>query len=147
MVDTPLQLEPAGERRLDDVERLLAANGLPSADVRSGPGQFYVASTGNEVVGTGGLELYGTAGLLRSVAVRESKQGDGVGTAICDGLENEARAEGVTELYLLTTTAADFFADRGYEAVERANAPPAIRGTTQFEDRCPATAVCMRTGL
>jgi amino-acid N-acetyltransferase len=145
MVD--LRLEPAGERRLDDIERLLAANGLPSADVRSGSAQFYVAAAGGGVVGTGGLELYGDAGLLRSVAVREAAQRSGVGTAVCDELEERARAEGTTELYLLTTTAADFFADRGYGAVERSEAPPDIRETTQFEDLCPATAVCMRTRL
>jgi amino-acid N-acetyltransferase len=147
MADASLQLEPAGQSRLDDVERLLAANDLPSADVRSGPAQFYVAAAGGDVVGAGGLELYDDAGLLRSVAVRESEQGNGVGTAISEGLEKRARAEGVAVLYLLTTTAAEFFAARGYEAVDRSEAPPAIRETTQFEDLCPATAVCMRTRL
>ncbi|WP_159903097.1 arsenic resistance N-acetyltransferase ArsN2 [Salinirussus salinus] len=142
-----LRLEPAGERQLDDVERLLAANGLPSADVRSGSAQFYVAAAGGGVVGTGGLELYGDAGLLRSVAVRESERESGIGTAICDGLEEIARAEGVEALYLLTTTAAGFFADRGYEETERSDTPPDIRETRQFEDLCPATAVCMRTRL
>ena len=147
MVDTSLQVEPAGERRLGDVERLLAENGLPSDDVGSGPAQLYVASTGGDVVGTGGLELYGDAGLLRSVTVREAERGTGVGTAICEGLEETARADGVAALYLLTTTVAGFFAARGYEETERSEAPPSIRETTQFEDVCPATAVCMRTVL
>jgi len=147
MVDTPLQLEPAGRRRLDDVERLLAANDLPAEDVRSGPGQFYVATAAGDVVGVGGLELYGDAGLLRSVAVRETEQGSGIGTAVCEALEERARDEGAETLYLLTTSAADFFADRGYGEVERSEAPPPIRETTQFEDLCPATAVCVRTRL
>jgi len=147
MVDTPLQVEPAGEDRLDDVERLLAASDLPAEDVRSGPGRFYVAAAGSDVAGVGGLELYDTAGLLRSVAVRESERGEGVGTAICEALEETARDEGVWTLYLLTTTAPGFFAARGYEEVERSEAPPALRETTQFEELCPATAVCMRTGL
>jgi amino-acid N-acetyltransferase len=147
MVDVPLRLEPAGEDRLDDVERLLATTGLPSEGVRSGAAQFYVAAAGDEVVGVGGLELYGDAGLLRSVAVRDSARGAGVGTAVCDELEETARAEGTTELYLLTTSAADFFADRGYEKIERVDAPRAIRETTQFDGRCPAAAVCMRTRL
>ena len=93
------------------------------------------------------LEPAGDAGLLRSVAVRDSARGAGVGTAVCDELEERARAEGTTELYLLTTSAADFFADRGYEKIERVDAPRAIRETTQFDDRCPAAAVCMRTRL
>jgi amino-acid N-acetyltransferase len=147
MVDTSLHLEPAGEGRLDDVERLLAASGLPTDDVRSGAAQFYIVTAGGDVVGVGGLEPYGAAGLLRSVAVREPARGSGVGTAICEELEDRARAEGVEVLYLLTTTAAGFFADRGYEEVERTTAPAAIRETTQFEDLCPATAACMRKGL
>jgi amino-acid N-acetyltransferase len=83
----------------------------------------------------------------RSVAVYESEREGGVGTAICDGLEGIARAEGVEALYLLTTTATSFFADRGYEEIERSDTPPDIRRTTQFEKPYPATAVCMRTRL
>lgn len=147
MVDAALQVEPAGESRLDDVERLLAESGFPADDVRSGPAEFYVASAGDGVVGAGGLELYGDAGLLRSVAVREAERGSGIGTTICEQLEETARTEGVEVLYLLTTTAADFFAARGYEEVERAGAPPTIQETAQFEELCPATAVCMRTRL
>lgn len=147
MVDAPLQLEPVGERRLGEVERLLEANGLPADGVRSGPGQFYVAAAGGDVVGTGGLELYGDAGLLRSVAVRESVQGFGVGSTVCEGLEETARGAGVEALYLLTTTARGFFAARGYEELAQSDAPPSIRETAQFEELCPATAVCMRTRL
>ncbi len=75
-----LQFERAGEDRTHTVEHILTEHDLPSADVRSGPGRFYVASARGGVVG-------------------------------------------------------------------RSDAPPAIRETTQFDELCPATAICMRTRL
>jgi amino-acid N-acetyltransferase len=53
----------------------------------------------------------------------------------------------VETLYLLTTTAAAFFARHGYETVERDTVPARIRGTTEFDDLCPDSAVCMRKRL
>ncbi|MFC6823854.1 arsenic resistance N-acetyltransferase ArsN2 [Halopelagius fulvigenes] len=132
---------------LSYVETLLEANGLPSRDVRSKPDCFYVGYADGDALGVGGVETYENSGLLRSVAVEESARGEGYGTALCDALEAEARDAGVGTLYLLTTTAAVFFAGRGYEELERADAPAEIRRTTEFEELCPASAVCMRKSL
>ena len=147
MSGATLTLRRADERELDYVESLLDANELPSADVRTSPARFYVGYAGDERVGIGGLESYGTDGLLRSVVVERSARGNGFGTALCDALERRIRADGVQTLYLLTTTAADFFADRGYATLERADVPAAIRETDQFDELCPASATCMRKQL
>lgn len=132
---------------LDRVEALLDANDLPFRDVRAKPECFHVARSGGRVVGVGGVEVYGADGLVRSVVVEESHRGRGYGTALCDALESQARDEGVETLYLLTTTAAEYFERRGYEAVPREAAPSSVRGTTEFSDLCPDSATCMRTGL
>ena len=58
-----------------------------------------------------------------------------------------AAEKGVATLYLLTTTAADFFGRRGYEAVPRSAAPAAIAATPQFRDLCPASSVLMRKAI
>jgi amino-acid N-acetyltransferase len=139
-------------RRVDDdairyVEDLLSANDLPAADVRAKPDCFYVGYDGDAPVCAGGVERYGADGLLRSVVVEQSARGRGIGTALCDELEARAAADGVETLYLLTTTATDFFAGRGYVEVAREDAPPAIRGTTEFAELCPDTATCMRRAL
>ncbi|WP_440772136.1 arsenic resistance N-acetyltransferase ArsN2 [Natronorubrum sp. DTA28] len=147
MSGATLTLRRADERELAYVESLLDANGLPSADVRTAPAQFYVGYAGDERVGIGGLESDGTDGLLRSVVVEQSARGNGFGTALCDALERRARADGVETLYLLTTTAADFFSDLGYAELERADAPAPIRATTEFDELCPASATCMRKQL
>ena len=140
-----LVLRPAED--LAYVERLLDANGLPSDDVRARPDCFSVAVAGGERVGVGGVEQYGTAGLLRSLVVAEPARGRGYGTALCDALEARARNDGIETLYLLTTTAADFFAARGYVEIERSDAAEAIRSTAEFADLCPASATPMRTDL
>ncbi|MFC4437136.1 MULTISPECIES: arsenic resistance N-acetyltransferase ArsN2 [Natrialbaceae] len=148
MSGSPLTLQRADDTALSYVETLLEENGLPSADVRTKPERFYVGYDGDDDrVGIGGVEIYGTDGLLRSVVVERSERGKGFGATMCDALEAEARAGGVETLYLLTTTAPEFFATHGYAAIKRTDAPAAIRQTTEFEELCPATAACMKKSL
>jgi amino-acid N-acetyltransferase len=147
MNDGPLALDPAAGDSLAYVEALLDENELPSRDVRSKPDAFYVARRGGERVGVGGVEVHGTDGLLRSVVVERSARGRGYGTALCDALEAAAAAQGVGTLYLLTTTAAPFFAARGYAEIPRTEAPAAVRETTEFAELCPRSATCLRKVL
>lgn len=142
-----LTLERADGDSLAYVETLLERNDLPSRDVRTKPDAFYVGYDGDERIGIGGFERRGTHGLLRSVVVDRSKRGAGYGTALCDALEAEAASDGLDALYLLTTTASGFFADRGYEEIRRSEAPTAVRETTEFDELCPTTATCMRKHL
>lgn len=141
--DRTVLLTEADAADLDRVEALLAANGLPTSDLRSGSGRFYLARDGDAVVGAGGVERDGSDALLRSVVIEESSRGEGYGTALCTALEERARREGVETLYLLTTTAAGFFERLGYEAVDRESVPSAIRSTTEFADLCPSSATCL----
>jgi len=147
MTDSTLVLRRADNEDLAYAETLLRNNDLPAADVRSKPDCFYVGRRGGERVGVAGLERRSSDALVRSVVVEASSRDRGVGTAIYDALEAEAAASGVETLYLLTTTAAGFFEDRGFEAIERSEAPPAIRGTDEFEALCPASATCLRKRL
>jgi len=129
------------------VETLLDENGLPSDDIRSERGRFYVGHADDSRVGVGGLETYGTDGLLRSVVVERSTRGSNYGTALCEALESKAKADGVERLYLLTTTATEFFGNRGYAEIERTAAPEAVRETAEFDELCSATATCMKKRL
>lgn len=147
MVEDVPAIEPATPTDLDRVERLLAANDLPTADVREAGPRFVIARVDGETVGVGGLERHGDAGLLRSVAVGDSYRGQGYGAAVCADLEARARQAGVSTLYLLTTTAADYFRQRGYEPVVRSTVPERLRATRQFTDLCPDSATCMRKPL
>lgn len=147
MVTPTLTLRAADETTIAYVESLLEANDLPAADVREKPTCFCVGYNDGERVGVCGLERYGSDGLLRSLVVEESARGNGVGTALCAELEEMARTNGVETVYLLTTTAAEFFDTRGYTAVDRSEPPASIQQTSEFADLCPETAVCMRKSV
>ncbi|MWV65287.1 GNAT family N-acetyltransferase [Halorubrum sp. JWXQ-INN 858] len=148
MVDPTVTLRPAETAgRIGTVERLLRDNGLPTDDVRSKPEAFSLAVHDGETIGVGGVETFGSVGLLRSVVVADGVRGRGYGTAVCDALETAARDAGVVDCFLLTTTATAFFEGRGYGRVARAAVPDAIRETAQFADYCPASATVMHKRL
>lgn len=147
MPTTPPTVREASDDAFDRIESLLTANDLPSRDVRTGPGFFFVAYADTAIVAAGGVETYGSHGLVRSLVVAEPYRGSGYGTAVYAALEDHALSNGVDELYLLTTTASGFFADRGYRTLDREQAPTAIRETPQFTDLCPASATCMAKRL
>ena len=147
MSSESLTLRQATEDRLSYVRTLLDRNDLPTQDVEAKSDSLYVAFVADEPVGVGGIESHGTDGLLRSVVVERDVRDDGVGTALCDALEERATSDRVERLYLLTTTASDFFDDRGYVEVERAEVPATIRQTTEFDELCPSTATVMWKAL
>ncbi|MFC7071421.1 GNAT family N-acetyltransferase [Halobaculum lipolyticum] len=158
--------EAADAADVATVERLLAAADLPTDDVRAGAARFVLATpaagsaaadaadaapgstpqTDPDAVAVGGLEAVGDAALLRSVAVSPGRRGEGVGSAMVAELERRAAADGVAVLVLLTTDAAGFFAAHGYERIDRAEIPAALRSTPQVASLCPdsATVLCKR---
>jgi amino-acid N-acetyltransferase len=151
-----VELRPAKSSDREDVEELLAENDLPTADLDSAYSSLFVCeSAAGERVGVGGLEVGGEgerqikhdAGLLRSVAVEESVRGAGYGTAICKALLDRAREGNLDAVFLLTTTAEEFFADLGFERVQRSRVPDSIRASAEFSDLCPASATCMKRDL
>lgn len=99
------------------------------------------------LAGAVGLERYGEAALLRSLVVAEAARGKGLGGHLVAALEQSARERGTRELWLLTNDANDFFAARGFEIRDRADAPHAIRGSAEFSSICPASAILMSKTL
>ena len=106
---------------LEDVLALLQASALPADGVADHLSDFLVArDSGNQIVGCAAVEHYGALGLLRSVAVDARLQGTGLGSQLVTTALHEARAKGMTQVVLLTTTARDFFARRfGFEETTR----------------------------
>jgi amino-acid N-acetyltransferase len=90
-----------------------------------------------------GLELHGDVALLRSLVVEPAHRGSGDGVALVAAAEEHARHHGVRQIYLLTTTAAPFFARLGWRDADRDGAPDAIRRTREFSGLCPSTASFM----
>ena len=95
------------------------------------------------VIGLAGLEVTGSAALLRSVAVSPAWRGKGLGEHLVSRREGTARSAGSSTVYLLTTTAADYFRRLGYLDIPRDKVPPAVSGHAQFRSLCPASAKCL----
>lgn len=142
-----LTLCRADEDDLEYVETLLSRNGLPSRDVGSGSGRFFLGLVDDDPIGVIGLEHYGSDGLLRSLVVERAARGNGYGKELCVQLEERALRDGIDRLFLLTTTAAPFFSDLGYVELDREKAPEPIQETSQFTELCPDTATCLVKGL
>jgi amino-acid N-acetyltransferase len=94
-------------------------------------------------VGFGGLELFGSDALLRSLVTLPPVRQVGMGAAMVAMLETEARALKCRLVYLLTTSEMKFFERLGYAACARSAVPEAVRASRQFTALCPATATSM----
>ena len=143
-VRSDIQIRRARPADLPDVRRLLADMQLPLEGVPENLLHFYVALDGNRTTGVAGLELAdGDAALLRSVAVDDQYRGLGLGTRLVDKAIADAQAEGCNALYLLTTTAVEYFAPRGFVIVKRCAVPGPLRETAEFRGACPDSATIM----
>lgn len=94
-------------------------------------------------MGVVGLDIDGDVALLRSLAVEPAARNRGIGDRLLQEAESLAHANAVRKLYLLTTTAQDYFSIRGYCAVDRATAPAGIQQTPQFRTLCPSSSILM----
>jgi amino-acid N-acetyltransferase len=127
---------------------LLAAAKLPTEDLTEGHcDHFFFAGASNAPEGLVGLEIFGDVALLRSLVVSESLRRVGAGSKLLAHAEQYARSKGVRHLYLLTTTAEDYFSKRGFSRAHREAAPAAIRATREFAGICPASSAFMTKPL
>ena len=142
-----LRLRQAGPADWPAIEALLQANGLPLAGAREHLSTFVVAEAGGEVIGCAGAEIHGDIALLRSVAVAPGLQRQGIGRQLLALLIGEARRRSFNALYLLTTTAAAYFARWGFQPADRSAAPRALQQSAEFQGACPASADFMVLAL
>lgn len=141
-------IRPAEREDLTAVSGLLAAAKLPTDGLHEQFGPAYaIALDGDRVVGAEGIERYGAAGLLRSAVVHPDWRGRGIGDDLTRDRLAWAKREGLAEVWLLTTTAADYFPRFGFEVANRADAPAALQASIEFKEACPASAVAMRLPL
>lgn len=134
----------ARPEEFDTVCALLAQCGLPADDLAAAHvDDFVVAAEAGRIVGSAAVQRFGDDGLLRSVAVAASWRGQGLGAALVEAVEQRARSQGLRALWLLTTTAADYFAVHGWRQVSRESAPAPVRASSQFAVTCPSSAACM----
>jgi amino-acid N-acetyltransferase len=133
---------------LEKLQKFLQLNKLPHKDIDhalSTKGRMFLGyyNDNGELIGSGGLELYGDAALLRSVAVKENHRGRELGKKIIDDLVSQAQKANIANIFLLTETARDFFLKHGFKLIARDEVPENIKATSEFTHVCPISAVCM----
>lgn len=140
---------PAAITRLEagDVARLqqlLRQSGLPDEDCAAPTARYFGIFEDDRLIAAGGLQAAEADALLRSVVVDPAYRSRGFGRRISAHLLAHAGSRGFRAVYLLTETASDYFAQLGFDRVERNSVPAAIAATRQFSALCPDSAVCMK---
>ncbi len=145
MVKKDIQIEKFTQGDREEIIKLLSQAKLPVQDLTHEKLEHFLVAKARDgsVMGTIGIELYEDVGLLRSLVVYPSYQGRGLGMRLTREVESLAQQKGIKTLFLLTTTAAEFFPKLGYQVIQRDLAPLAIAKTEEFKNICPVSAVCL----
>ncbi len=138
-----VSVRAAQSEDLSAITELLEQSGLPTSGVPEWLPHFLVAEHEGHLVGVAGLELYGPSALLRSVGVRPEWRGSGLGRQLVERLLTTAQERGTHDVYLLTTTAENYFPRFGFACIGRDQVPEQVQGSVEFTCACPASAVVM----
>lgn len=132
---------------LSAVRKLLVAAGLPVDGVEENFTDFIVAEDERHIAGVVGIERYGTSALLRSAAVSPAERGTGLGSRLVKRILEHAADRGIRDIYLLTTTAEEYFPRFGFTRAARADVPEPVKASREFQGACPDSAVVMKRAL
>jgi len=142
-----ITIERAGLHDGPAILDLLRRNALPLDGLSDHLGTAVVARDNGQVVGSAALEVYTDGALLRSVAVSSEHRDSGIGRRLTDAAIALARELDLPGMYLLTTTAQDYFPRFGFEQIDRAAVPASVQASVEFTSACPASAIVMRKPL
>src|SRR5262245_33232278 len=130
---------PLASWEREGLKTALVKAGLPADDLADPKSLFWRFETVADVpAGFGGLQIHGRDALLRSVVTLPPVRRMGIGSAIVNALEGEARALKCRSIYLVTTSEAVFFGRLGYATCARSDVPEAIRQSSHFARLCCA---------
>lgn len=142
-IDQAITLSRASDNDYQGLTTLLTSVNLPIEDLPGDLTNFVLAKQDDQIIGSAGLEILGPFALLRSLAVHVACQGKGIGNALYQSIITVALEKNIKNLYLITTTADQYFEKLGFKRIDRAKVPEAIQQTAQFSDICPASSVVM----
>ena len=140
---TTTSIGPASGGDLDAIKALLAAALLPSRGAGGPDQRFIVARQGGRLLGCAGLETLGQDGQVRSLAVHWTRRNAGLGTRLHERLLYEALLAGVRTLYVVTTTAEEFFSRHGYRTIGTDAVPPRMLASEEFAAFVPGGGTVM----
>ena len=140
-----MEIIPAKADEISAIKKLLKECKLPIDDIAFEQQHFWISKYNNELIAVCGLEIMNELALLRSLAVKNLKRNSGLGTAIYEHTIEQARKiYNIHTLFLLTTTASNFFQKHGWKFIDRNNVPNPVQQTNEFKFICPKSAQCMK---
>lgn len=139
----PLFALPLATWEREGLKAALARAGLPADDVAHDGPLFWRFERDDVPVGFAGIEVHGTDAVLRSLITLPPVRQQGVGGAMIDKMEVEARARGASAIYLLTRDFVAFFARLGYAPCGRDRLPAAIAAAGPFVQASLAEGTAM----
>ena len=126
------------------IHRLLSQCELPTLYVHRHLKSFMVAKADKKIVGVVGVEVYGRAGLFRSLCVDETYRGRGIAKMLNEKLLSYAHVRKIDRLYLFTLYAEKFASKLGFRKIDRRRIPKSIRSTWQFRKSLSyPSVICM----
>jgi amino-acid N-acetyltransferase len=129
------------------IEALLHDLSLPTDGVRDHLTNFLVLEIDGSIIGAVGLEIYGKNALLRSLAISRGFQGMGFGKKLYQAIIERAKNHHIQKIYLLTESAENYFAKRGFEKISRDKVQTQVKNSVEFTTACPESAICMKLNL
>ncbi len=94
--------------------QLIIAGDLPPLFIQEFVEGFVGVEHDGEIIGCGGLEIYGDSGVIRSIVVDERGRGQNIAQEMTNLLVADARAAGISDLYLFTMHAHNFWLRLGF---------------------------------
>ncbi|MFZ2456058.1 MAG: arsenic resistance N-acetyltransferase ArsN2 [Candidatus Altiarchaeia archaeon] len=142
-----MTIRKARQTDLDDILSLLGMVDLPGEGVSENLENFFVCMHDRTIIGCIGLRIRGKSGLMRSLAVSPEHRGKGIGNALIRKIFSYAKDNKISDLYLLTTTAEEYYARYGFARIQRDAVDPHMLDAPEFKSVCAQAAVCMKKGL
>jgi amino-acid N-acetyltransferase len=145
--ENQITITKASNEQKEAVMALLQTEKLPVEDLPATLDNFFVALRESQVIGAIGLEPYGQYALLRSMVVSQAHRNKNIATRLVEQLEQFGQTLGISEMYLLTETAPAYFAQKGYQQINREEVPSALQASSEFSHVCPVSAIVMKKEL
>lgn len=146
-MNSSFQIEKVTEKDLKKVFTLLQSLKLPVEGIDDHLSNFFVIKDKNEIIGSGGIEIYQDSGLIRSIAIDPKYQKKGLGRRIVEFLLSYAKEKQIKELFLLTDTVPKLYEKFGFNYIKREEMNSIIEQSEEFKGSCPNTAHLMSKAI
>lgn len=128
----------------DIIKSILKRNSMLHEDISPDSTYMIVAVHKDTIIGCIGIEPHDDHGLIRSLIVRESCRGYGIGTRLVKEAISLAKINDIKELYGLAKAAYMFLERFGFAPINRITVPEAIKGTSEFKSIRLESMICIK---